>query len=93
MIRGIARQSEAERSRRAKVIYADGEFEASRRLVDAARALSADPRAMQLRYLQTLSDIGMEKNTTVVFPLPLDLITPLLQRGTPPAGPDSSPSP
>jgi regulator of protease activity HflC (stomatin/prohibitin superfamily) len=93
MIRAIARQAEAERSRRAKVINADGEFEASRRLVDAARALSADPRAMQLRYLQTLSDIGMEKNTTVVFPLPLDLITPLLQRGTPPAGSDSSPTP
>ncbi|MFZ5491240.1 MAG: slipin family protein [Pseudomonadota bacterium] len=93
MIRAIARQAEAERSRRAKVINADGEFEASRRLVDAARALSADPRAMQLRYLQTLSDIGMEKNTTVVFPLPLDLITPLLQRGAPPAGSDSSPTP
>jgi regulator of protease activity HflC (stomatin/prohibitin superfamily) len=93
MIRAIARQAEAERSRRAKVINADGEYEASRRLVDAARALSADPRAMQLRYLQTLSDIGMEKNTTVVFPLPLDLITPLLQRGTPPASADSSPTP
>ena len=59
MIRAIARQAEAERSRRAKVINADGEFEASKRLVDAAKALAADPRAMQLRYLQTLSDIGM----------------------------------
>ena len=93
MIRAIARQAEAERSRRAKVINADGEFEASRRLVDAARALSADPRAMQLRYLQTLSDIGMEKNTTIVFPLPLDLITPLLQRGNPATGSDSPPTP
>ncbi len=93
MIRAIARQAEAERSRRAKVIHADGEYEASRRLVDAARALSADPRAMQLRYLQTLSDIGQEKNTTVVFPLPLDLITPLLQRTTPPDNPPQPPTP
>ena len=80
MIRAIARQAEAERSRRAKVINADGEFEASKRLVDAAQALAADPRAMQLRYLQTLSDIGMEKNSTIVFPLPLDLISPLLEK-------------
>ena len=93
MIRAIARQAEAERSRRAKVIHADGEYEASRRLVDAARALSADPRAMQLRYLQTLSDIGQEKNTTIVFPLPLDLITPLLQRATPPDSPPQPPTP
>jgi regulator of protease activity HflC (stomatin/prohibitin superfamily) len=82
MIRAIARQAEAERVRRAKVINAEGEFEASRRLVEAARALAVDPRAMQLRYLQTLSDIGMEKNTTVVFPLPLDLIAPLLAKAT-----------
>ena len=80
MIRAIAKQAEAERARRAKVIHADGEFEASKRLVDAANALAAQPQAMQLRYLQTLTDIGTENSTTVVFPLPLDLIEPLLMK-------------
>ena len=78
MIRAIARQAEAERTRRAKVIHAEGEKQAAATLVEAARALSVDPRAMQLRYLQTLADISSEKTSTIVFPLPLDLIAPLL---------------
>ena len=81
MIRAIAKQAEAERTRRAKVIHAEGEKQAAAQLVEAARALGADPRAMQLRYLQTLADISSEKSSTIVFPLPLDLIKPLL-RGT-----------
>ncbi|MGH8239411.1 MAG: slipin family protein [Steroidobacteraceae bacterium] len=78
MIRAIAKQAEAERTRRAKIIHAEGEKQAAAMLVEAARALSADPRAMQLRYLQTLADISSEKTSTIVFPLPLDLIGPLL---------------
>jgi regulator of protease activity HflC (stomatin/prohibitin superfamily) len=78
MIRAIAKQAEAERTRRAKVIHAEGEKQAAAQLVEAARALSADPRAMQLRYLQTLADISSEKSSTIVFPLPIDLIKPLL---------------
>jgi regulator of protease activity HflC (stomatin/prohibitin superfamily) len=78
MIRAIARQAEAERTRRAKIIHAEGEKQAAATLVEAARALSVDPRALQLRYLQTLADISSEKTSTIVFPLPLDLITPLL---------------
>jgi regulator of protease activity HflC (stomatin/prohibitin superfamily) len=78
MIRAIARQAEAERTRRAKIIHAEGEKQAAAMLVEAARVLSLDPRAMQLRYLQTLADISSEKTSTIVFPLPIDLITPLL---------------
>lgn len=75
MIRAIAAQAEAERSRRAKVIHAEGEFQASERLVEAARVLAAEPQALQLRYLQTLSDISSEKNShTIVFPMPIDLL-------------------
>jgi regulator of protease activity HflC (stomatin/prohibitin superfamily) len=80
MVRAIAKQAEAERTRRAKVIHAEGEKQAAAMLVDAARALSADPRAMQLRYLQTLADISSEKTSTIVFPLPIDLIGPLLPK-------------
>lgn len=80
MIRAMARQAEAERTRRAKIIHAEGEMQAAAMLVEAAQALSAEPRAMQLRYLQTLSDISSERTSTVVFPLPLDLIKPLLDR-------------
>lgn len=79
MIRAIAKQAEAERTRRAKVIHAEGEKQAAAMLVEAARVLGADPRAMQLRYLQTLADISSEKSSTIVFPLPIDLIQPLLQ--------------
>ena len=80
MIRAMAKQAEAERTRRAKVIHAEGEKQAATMLVEAAQALSADPRAMQLRYLQTLSDIANERTTTIAFPLPIDLIKPLLDR-------------
>ena len=73
MIRAIARQAEAERERRAKVIHADGELQAAGKLTEAARLLSSQPASITLRYLQTLTDIGTEKNTTVVFPLPIDL--------------------
>jgi regulator of protease activity HflC (stomatin/prohibitin superfamily) len=75
MQRAIARQAEAERERRAKVIHAEGEFEASQKLADAARVLETQPTAIQLRYLQTLTEIGVEKNTTVVFPLPVDILS------------------
>jgi len=84
MIRAIAKQAEAERTRRAKVIHAEGEKQAAATLVEAALALSADPRAMQLRYLQTLADIAGDRSSTIVFPLPLDLVKPLLERETPP---------
>jgi regulator of protease activity HflC (stomatin/prohibitin superfamily) len=94
MIRAIAQQAEAERSRRAKVIHAEGELQASQRLLEAAQKLSAEPQAMQLRYLQTLSQVAGEKTNTIIFPLPLDLIAPLLDRlpasrPKPPAGEDS----
>jgi regulator of protease activity HflC (stomatin/prohibitin superfamily) len=78
MIRALAKQAEAERTRRAKVIHAEGEKQAAAMLVEAAHVLSGDPRAMQLRYLQTLADISSEKTSTIVFPLPLDLIKPLM---------------
>ena len=75
MQRAIARQAEAERERRAKIIHADGEFEASQKLADAAKVLETQPSSIQLRYLQTLTEIGVEKNTTIVFPLPVDIIS------------------
>lgn len=81
MLRAMARQAEAERDKRAKVINAEGEFNAAQRLLDAATLLAQQPITMQLRYLQTLSEIGTEKNTTVVFPLPLEIVT-LLQHAT-----------
>ena len=81
MLRAMARQAEAERDKRAKIINAEGEFNAAQRLLDAATLLAQQPITMQLRYLQTLSEIGTEKNTTVVFPLPLELVT-LLQHFT-----------
>jgi regulator of protease activity HflC (stomatin/prohibitin superfamily) len=80
MIRAIARQAEAERVRRAKVIHAEGELQASEKLRQAAEVLVKQPQAMQLRYLQTLIDIAGEKNSTIVFPLPMDLIEPLLNK-------------
>jgi len=80
MIRAMAKQAEAERTRRAKVIHAEGEKQAAAMLVEAAQTLATDPRAMQLRYLQTLTDIANERASTIVFPLPLDLIGPLLDR-------------
>ncbi len=80
MVRVIARQAEAERVRRAKVIHANGEKEASEVLLDAARTLSSQPQALQLRYLQTLTEVANERTTTVVFPLPMDMIDSFLKR-------------
>ena len=79
MIRAIAKQAEAERERRAKVIHADGEFQAAERLVEAAERLSGQPTSMQLRYLQTLTEIAGEKSSTIVFPLPVNLMDSLQQ--------------
>jgi regulator of protease activity HflC (stomatin/prohibitin superfamily) len=75
MQRAIARQAEAERERRAKIIHAEGEFEASTKLAEAAGVLEKEPVSIQLRYLQTLTEIGVEKNTTVIFPLPIDMMS------------------
>jgi regulator of protease activity HflC (stomatin/prohibitin superfamily) len=80
MQRAMARQAEAERERRAKVINAEGEFQASERLRDAAAVMQEEPIAIQLRYLQTLLEIGSTNSTTIVFPAPIDLIRPLLER-------------
>ena len=74
MQRAMARQAEAEREKRAKIIHAQGEFEASRMLADAAATIATQPVALQLRYLQTLTEIGVEKNTSIIFPLPIDII-------------------
>ncbi len=85
MKRAMARQAEAERERRAKVIHADGEFQAAERLSEAGRTLAAEPASLQLRYLQTLTEIGAEKNSTLVFPIPLDLLTPFIRNSRAPA--------
>jgi regulator of protease activity HflC (stomatin/prohibitin superfamily) len=78
MQRAMARQAEAERERRAKVIHAEGEFQASQRLADAAKVIGANPIALQLRFLQTLTEVASEKNSTTIFPVPIDLLTPFL---------------
>ena len=77
MMRAMAKQAEAEREKRSKIIHAEGEFAAAQRLVDAAHLLSSEPASIQLRYLKTLTEIGVEKNTTVVFPVPVDIFTGL----------------
>ena len=77
--RAMAKQAEAERERRAKIIHAEGESEASEKLAEAANTLSKETGALQLRYLQTLTEISVEKNSTIIFPLPMDLIKPILQ--------------
>jgi regulator of protease activity HflC (stomatin/prohibitin superfamily) len=77
MQRAMAKQAEAEREKRAKIIHAEGEYSAAQRLTDAAKLLSSEPLTMQLRYLQTLTEIGVEKNTTIVFPLPVDILSTL----------------
>ena len=79
MVRAIAKQAEAERDRRAKIIHAEAEFQASQTLTNAAKILSSIPAAMQLRYLQTLTEIGAEQNSTIVFPMPIDIIKPFLE--------------
>jgi regulator of protease activity HflC (stomatin/prohibitin superfamily) len=84
MQRAIARQAEAERERRAKIIHAAGEFEASTKLAEAAGVLETQPAAIQLRYLQTLTEIGAEKNTTIVFPLPIDIINAWVRKSLEP---------
>jgi len=80
MQRAIARQAEAERERRAKVIHADGEFQASQKLLDAATVMSQNSMTLQLRFLQTLTEVAAEKNSTLVFPVPIDLFTPWLSK-------------
>ncbi len=79
MQRAMAKQAEAEREKRAKIIHADGEFQAAEKLAQAAAVVTKEPVALQLRYLQTLSDIGVDKNTTLVFPLPLEILKPFFQ--------------
>jgi len=81
MVRAIARQAEAERERRAKVIHADGEFQAATKLVEAAGLLAQQPQAMQLRYLQTLTEVASERSTTIVFPVPTNVLELLRERG------------
>jgi regulator of protease activity HflC (stomatin/prohibitin superfamily) len=80
MQRAMARQAEAERERRSKVIHAEGEYQAAQRLTDAAQIISTDKSALQLRYLQTLTEVAAEKNSTIIFPFPLDLIRPFLEK-------------
>ena len=75
MLRAMAKQAEAEREKRSKIIHAEGEFNAAQKLVEAAHLLATEPLTMQLRYLQTLTEIGVEKNTTIVFPLPIDILS------------------
>jgi regulator of protease activity HflC (stomatin/prohibitin superfamily) len=94
MQRAMAKQAEAEREKRAKIINAEGEFQASQTLANAAQIISSQPGALQLRFLQTLVEIGYEKNTTIVFPIPIDLIRPILDAmpKPPPESPPSSPA-
>jgi regulator of protease activity HflC (stomatin/prohibitin superfamily) len=97
MQRAMARQAEAERERRAKIINSEGEFQAAQKLTDAADIISTNPASLQLRYLQTLLEIGSNQNTTIVFPLPMDVLEPFLtatERKTPPkTGPRPAPPP
>ena len=81
MLRAMAKQAEAEREKRSKIIHAEGEFNAAQKLVDAAALLATEPITLQLRYLQTLTEIGVEKNTTIVFPLPVELLSLLNKPG------------
>jgi len=82
MIRAIAKQAQAERERRAKIIHAEGELQASHKLLEAANVLSQNPQSMQLRYLQTLTEIASEKNSTIAFPVPMDILTPFIKKLT-----------
>jgi regulator of protease activity HflC (stomatin/prohibitin superfamily) len=81
MQRAIARQAEAERERRAKIIHAEGEFQASQKLADAAEVIASQPISLQLRFLQTLTEIATEKNSTILFPIPIDLLKPFMEKG------------
>ena len=80
MQRAIARQAEAEREKRAKIIHAEGEFQAAEKLTQAANVISVNPTALQLRFLQTLAEIATEKNSTTIFPVPIDIISPFLKK-------------
>jgi regulator of protease activity HflC (stomatin/prohibitin superfamily) len=80
MQRAIAKQAEAERERRAKVIHADGEFQAAQKLTDAAEIIGSQPAALQLRFLQTLTEVATEKNSTTIFPIPIDLLEPFVKK-------------
>ncbi len=80
MLRAIAKQAEAERERRAKIIHADGEFQAAQKLADAAKIISSEPATLQLRFLQTLTEIATEKNSTIIFPLPIDIVKALMPK-------------
>jgi len=84
MQRSMAAQAEAERDRRAKVVHAEGEFQAAAKLADAARLMEGQPVALQLRYLQALTAIATEKTNTILFPIPIDLVKPFLERQEPP---------
>ena len=84
MQRAMAKQAEAERERRAKVIHADGEFQASQKLADAAEVIGKQPMALQLRFLQSLVEVASEKNSTTIFPVPIDLLTPFLKKDNQP---------
>ena len=96
MLRAMAKQAEAEREKRSKIIHAEGEFNAAQKLVDAATLMATEPMTLQLRYLQTLTEIGVEKNTTIVFPLPMEFLTLLNKIGSlaiapPPPPPEEKP--
>ena len=80
MVRAIAKQAEAEREKRAKIIHADGEFQAAKALADAAQVINTEPVSLQLRYLQTLTEIATEKNSTILFPIPIDFMKDLIKR-------------
>ncbi|MFQ5798386.1 MAG: slipin family protein, partial [Bacteroidota bacterium] len=82
MQRAMAKQAEAERERRAKVIHAEGEFQAAEKLAGAAEKIAEHPQALQLRFLQTLTEVASEKNSTTIFPVPIDLLTPFLKRSS-----------
>ena len=84
MQRAMAKQAEAEREKRSKVIHAEGEFQAAQRLADASAVLSSQPAALQLRYLQTLSEISTENSSSIVFPIPIDILRRFYQQPTPP---------
>ncbi len=92
MLRAMAKQAEAEREKRSKIIHAEGEFSAAQRLVDASKLLATEPVSIQLRYLQTLTEIGVEKNTTVVFPVPVDFFSGIQKLLGKPDG-DAAPAP
>jgi regulator of protease activity HflC (stomatin/prohibitin superfamily) len=79
MLRAIAKQAEAERERRAKVIHAEGEFQAAQKLYEAAEIISRNSTALQLRFLQTLVEVASEKNSTTIFPIPIDILSPFIQ--------------